>query len=92
MHRNGRAKIVDLNRPPSSQRGYGGSWRKLRAMVLNEQPICQHCRREAATEVDHIVPLSRGGENTMENLQGLCKSCHSRKTAREDGGFGHGGT
>ena len=42
-----------------------------------------------ATEVDHIVPKSAGGTDAMDNLQALCKSCHSRKTAKE-GRWGKG--
>ena len=44
-----------------------------------------------ATDVDHIVP-HRGDARLLydeNNLQSLCKSCHSRKTATEDGGFGN---
>lgn len=44
----------------------------------------------AATEVDHIIP-HRGDQQLFwdtNNWQGLCKPCHSRKTAQEDGGFG----
>jgi hypothetical protein len=43
----------------------------------------------AATVVDHIVP-HRGDESLLhdvKNLQSLCKPCHDRKTALEDGGF-----
>lgn len=35
-----------------------------------------------APEVDHIVPLSRGGTHEYENLQCLCKSCNSSKGAK----------
>jgi 5-methylcytosine-specific restriction protein A len=43
-----------------------------------------------ATEVDHIVPVARGGALLdWDNLQSMCHGCHSRKTASEDGGFGN---
>ena len=64
-------------------------WRRLRQMVLRRELWCRMCRAEGrfteATEVDHIVPVSQEGTNELDNLQPLCKSCHSRKTARDTG-------
>lgn len=34
-------------------------------------------------EVDHIVPLSEGGTNDLENLWLLCTTCHKKKTSQE---------
>lgn len=62
---------------------YGHRHRKLRALLLAQEPVCRTCKRALATEADHIVPRYRGGSDDMENLQGLCGPCHKRKTARE---------
>ncbi|MGG0794549.1 HNH endonuclease signature motif containing protein [Brevibacillus laterosporus] len=56
-------------------------------------PLCVRCKERqkitAATVVDHITPHK--GDVVLfwdeKNWQGLCTSCHSRKTAKEDGGF-----
>lgn len=62
-------------------------WRRIRAMVLAEQPLCVHCEKRGrltpALHVDHIDNDSHN--NKRSNLQGLCAECHSRKTATEMG-------
>lgn len=80
--RKARWRRYDNSRGTAAQRGYGAVWRRLRLMVLHEEPLCRMCSAPSQ-EVDHIQPLSRGGTNERENLQGLCRSCHSRKTAGE---------
>lgn len=78
-------------RPSPSRRGYDKRWQKIRAMHLAREPLCRECRKRGlvvpATEVDHILPLSHGGSHASDNLQSLCKSCHSKKT-RGQGGIG----
>ena len=64
-------------------------WQKLRKQVLNRDNwLCRECARNgrisAASQVDHIIPLAKGGDNSLGNLQSLCKKCHALKTARED--------
>ena len=79
----------------SASRGYGSRWRKVRERFLMEHPLCVECLKEGritpATDVDHIVP-HKGNPDLFwdyDNLQALCHKCHSRKTAKEDGGFGN---
>jgi 5-methylcytosine-specific restriction enzyme A len=70
-------------------------WLDLRVTVLRACPLCVECKKHgqltAAQHVDHIKP--HGGDIDLffdeDNLQSLCKPCHSRKTAKEDGGFGN---
>ena len=72
----------DVERESAAKRGYGHRWRKLRLMVLRSQPVCavEGCT-QAAVDVDHIIPKRDGGLDDLDNLQGLCKSHHSQKTA-----------
>jgi 5-methylcytosine-specific restriction endonuclease McrA len=62
-------------------------WRRLRARLLRDRPWCEDpagCR-EAATDVDHVVPIAAGGDPWDEgNLRPLCHRHHSRKTATID--------
>lgn len=82
-HHGGREFARDDNRGNAYQRGYGGDrWKRIRRIILNRDPICMACGVEAATVADHITPKRKGGKDTLENLQGLCASCHSAKTAR----------
>lgn len=65
-------------------------WHRLRRLVLDTGPLCRMCAARGvttpATEVDHITPISEGGPaRDMDNLESLCSSCHSAKTAAERG-------
>ncbi len=43
---------------------------------------CPQCGSTEKLEVDHIVPISRGGNGNVENLQILCRSCNRKKRTR----------
>jgi len=82
----GRCANHTPKRGSSTQQGYGAGWRRLRAAKLAANPYCQHTDcHELATDVDHIRPRSKGGTDDWDNLQPLCHSHHSAKTARENG-------
>ena len=75
------------NRENSSQRGYDGLWQRFRVAYLRQHPLCVHCERDGRTtlanEVHHIKALSQGGERLdPDNVESLCKSCHSKQTGR----------
>ena len=73
------------NKPVFSDGPYNcAAWRKLRLQVLREYPICNNCKRLTSTVADHITPVRLGGEFwDINNLQGLCASCHNSKSAKE---------
>ena len=42
---------------------------------------CQRCGvQDAPLEVNHIIPLAEGGDNSDDNLESLCVPCHSPET------------
>lgn len=41
---------------------------------------CQYCGSTKNLTIDHIVPRSRGGENTWENMTVACISCNTKKS------------
>ena len=60
-------------------------WRKLRASILMDEPLCRGCKLAVATVIDHIKAVRSGGEFwDLENLQPLCKRCHNSKSGREN--------
>lgn len=69
------------------ERGYGRAHELMREQVLREEPLCRPCtaagRVAAAVIADHIVPKAEGGSDERGNYQGICKPCHTAKTARE---------
>lgn len=82
-----RQRDHDRTRGTAKERGYGKRWRKIRDRYIAEHPLCERClednRHVPTQEVHHIVPLARGGTHDNENLQGLCKPCHSKVTMED---------
>lgn len=74
--------------PWAPGRGYPKppGWDSTRQRILDRDPRCRlagpRCTGHS-TEVDHIVPVHRGGTHDDANLQGACHTCHAEKTARE---------
>ena len=70
-------------------------WRTERAAFLHDHPLCVECQRDdlirPASVVDHID--RHGGDAAVfwdkSRWQALCASCHGKKTASRDGGFGN---
>jgi 5-methylcytosine-specific restriction endonuclease McrA len=49
-----------------------------RAVFLRDGGRCQYCGKKAES-IDHVVPRSRGGEHTWENVVAACSRCNSSK-------------
>lgn len=47
---------------PRSKGRTGRPWRRIRAQVLAESTTCWICGHDGSDTVDHVIPLSRGGD------------------------------
>jgi 5-methylcytosine-specific restriction protein A len=67
----------------------GRALQERRELMMQLDPLCGRCRDKGRvtlwTELDHVVPLHKGGEDILENCQGLCSACHRDKTAEDLG-------
>lgn len=89
------AAEADARRGTRTKRGYTNAWTKASIGYRRKNPWCVICKRAGRMVpsecVDHIKP--HGGDQELfwdkTNWQALCGTCHSEKTAREDGGFGN---
>lgn len=50
-------------------------------VLRRDEYTCMYCGRRAHT-IDHVLPTSRGGENTWENTVASCLSCNNKKDDR----------
>ena len=68
-------KIPRRLRLPCSRRG----------VLMRDRETCQYCGAQpgrAHLTVDHVVPRSRGGQTTWENVVAACRDCNHRKGGR----------
>jgi 5-methylcytosine-specific restriction endonuclease McrA len=81
------------NSPEDRQRSnatYGADWRRARRRAMERAAWKCQIRMEgcqgAATQVDHITPVSQGGGHDLANLRAARTSCHGKVTAAQGEG------
>lgn len=52
-----------------------------RAVFVRDHFACQYCGSQAEN-VDHVIPRSRGGTHTWDNVVAACRACNTKKENR----------
>lgn len=73
-------RLVEYRRIPRQMRAIS-----RKNILIRDQYTCQYCEEKFGAgelTLDHVVPRSRGGANTWENLVASCLRCNNRKGDR----------
>lgn len=56
--------------------------RSRREIVLRDGFACRYCGGPPPLSIDHVIPYSRGGRNTIDNGVAACVPCNQTKGDR----------
>lgn len=56
-------------------------WKRIRARILERDPVCKLCGVRRSTHCDHIQ--AKADDHSDSGLQGVCAECHGLKSSRE---------
>lgn len=75
------ARYLSLARIARKKNAEGSYTSEQWQMLLSFFDSCPRCGKVEKLTCDHIIPLSQGGTDYLDNLQALCPSCNSSKNA-----------
>lgn len=53
-----------------------------REVLRRDKHTCQYCGSKHKLTLDHVIPRSKGGKHTWDNVVTACEGCNSKKGAR----------
>ena len=73
-------RLLEYRRIPHQNRALS-----RKNILMRDRYVCQYCGRggqSATLTLDHVIPRSRGGESSWDNLVACCKKCNHKKGNR----------
>ena len=86
VKRNAERYRVHARNRKAKLKGLSGSHtqKDIIRLIVQQRGRCAYCQEELdAFHVDHIVPLSKGGDNGPRNLQITCPTCNLKKSRKD---------
>ena len=80
-------RLIDYVRLPYQKLTQNRPTRNL--VMKRDDYKCSYCNAKENLTIDHIIPSSRGGDNSWGNLTTSCMSCNSKKGNRTQIGRAH---
>jgi len=59
-----------------------GEWETLKKQYGYKCPICGRQEPDIQLTIDHVIPLAKGGDNNISNIQPLCMICNKQKAVK----------
>lgn len=85
-----RAKVNNANRKASIGLRFAGkiNMSQLSNLFVQHSYSCYYCTFQSTDlremTIDHVVPMSKGGDNHIRNIVPCCLKCNKRKKARSE--------
>lgn len=79
-----RTRMSSRNRRARAKQCLGSGWTEEEEKQLVEDygGRCAYCNRPADLQMDHVVPMARGGIHSIDNIVPACKACNVSKGAK----------
>lgn len=86
------ASYSSENAKPKSRPDLNRSdWKDIRLQIAaRDGLVCHYCKaavKPKSFTVDHLIPFAKGGTENLSNLVACCRSCNSKKGAKDYGDF-----
>ncbi len=75
-------KLHHMKRRDATRDKPSASLKELSAITARQRGRCFYCNMKTKLTLDHVIPLSKDGSNTAENIVFACLHCNTAKGSR----------